>query len=60
MKNSNTAIDYLSAEESEEQLSSAALDLLDHIAELLADEYVSAVKQGDKRDENSNLRIGIL
>ena len=56
MNNSNAAIDYLSPEESEEELSPAALDLLDHIAEILADEYVRAIKEGEKGNEGSNLR----
>ena len=45
MSNSNTAIDFLSSEESEKKLSPAALDLLDHIAEILAEEYVRIVKE---------------
>ena len=57
VSSSNAAFDYLSPEESEEQLSPAALDLLDHIAEILANEYVHAIKQEKEQgDESSNLR----
>ena len=57
MKNSNAAIDLLSPEESKEKLSPAALDLFDHIAEILADEYVKYVnEQKEQEHEGSDLR----
>lgn len=57
MNNKNTAIDYLSPKESEDQLNPAALELLDHIAEVLAEEYVKSIKENERKEyESSNLR----
>ena len=55
MSKSNVVTDLLSIEESEEQLSPATLDLLNHVAEILADEYVRTVKEEGKENESSNL-----
>ena len=53
MNKSNTAnIEYLSPKESEEKLEGPALDLIDHIIEILAADYVETVKQ-HKEEKNS-------
>ena len=55
MNKSNVATDSLPLEESEKQLSSATLDLFDHVAEILAEEYIRATKKEGKENESSNL-----
>ena len=55
MSKSSTATDFLSIEESEKQLNPATLDLFDHIAEILAEEYVKAIKEEGKDNESSDL-----
>ena len=55
MSKSNTATDFLSIEESEKQFNPTTLDLFDHIAEILAEEYVRAIKEEDKDNESSHL-----
>ena len=48
----NLAIKPLNPEESVGQLSPAALELIDHITEILAAEYVAAIKdQKDQEDQ---------
>ena len=56
MSKSNTATDFLSIEESEAKLNPATVDLLDHIAEILAEEYIRAIKEEGKENESSNIR----
>ena len=55
MSKSNVAMNVSSHEESEEQLNPATLDLLDHVGEILADEYVRTVKEEGKENESSDL-----
>ena len=52
MKNSHEICDN-SEEKSQESLDSATLELFDHIVEILADEYVKAIKKGGKKDDES-------
>ena len=54
MSKHDVAIDFLSPKESEEQLKPEALDLLDHIAEILAEEYVQAMKTNPDIDTSTS------
>ncbi len=41
--------------DNESSLSKETIDFIDHIAEILAQEFVNAIKQEDKENESSNL-----
>ena len=53
MSKTNASINYLSPKESEEQLNPEALNLLDHIAEILAEEYVQVMKANAMKDTDA-------
>ena len=53
MSKTNASINYLSPKESEEQLKPEALNLLDHIAEILAEEYVQVMKANAMKDTDA-------
>ena len=52
MAEPNLAVEFLSPEKSEEELNPAALEFIQHFAQIVAEGYVRAIK---KKQEESNL-----
>ena len=53
MSNTNANIDfeYLTCEESEEELGPVALELVDHIVEILAAEYIESMREPKEEEK---------